>query len=57
MARAHREYTIVLSVLGILVAIGIPSLQRGQSLKGWICIALAGTLLIWWLVEEWRYRR
>lgn len=40
MPRAHPEYAITLAILGILVAIGIPAIRRGQVIVGAICIAV-----------------
>jgi hypothetical protein len=57
MPGARREYSIALSVLILLLAIGIPALQRGQRLTGGICVGLAVLFAAWTLVEFLRARR
>lgn len=47
MAHARPEYAIVIAILGILLAIGIPSLKRGQLVAGGICIGLAVVIGGW----------
>lgn len=47
MARARPDFTIVLSLIGILLAIGVPSIRRGQSWVGWTCIGLALAITAW----------
>jgi len=57
MPGARREYSIAISVLLVLLAIGIPALQRGQRLMGGICVGLAVLFAAWTLVEFLRDRR
>jgi hypothetical protein len=56
MPGAHREYSIALSVVIVLLAIGVPALQRGQRLMGGICIGLAVLVAVWTLMEFLRDR-
>ena len=56
MAKAGPEYAIFFAVLGILTAIGVPAIQRGQLVLGWLCIALAGAVLLWGCWSLWRAR-
>jgi hypothetical protein len=57
MPGARREYSIAIALLVVLLAIGIPALQRGQSLRGWICIGLALLVGLRMLLEFLRDRR
>jgi hypothetical protein len=57
MPGAHREYSIALSLVIVLLAIGVPALQRGQRLVGGICVGLALLFALWTLVEFLRDRR
>lgn len=50
MSQAQPEYSIILSILGILLAIGVPSLNRGDLIVGGLCIALAVALAISWIL-------
>ncbi|MCK6682229.1 MAG: hypothetical protein L6R30_07390 [Thermoanaerobaculia bacterium] len=50
MAQARPDYTIVLSLIGVLLAIGIPSISRGQLWVGWVCIGLALAITAWTLL-------
>lgn len=56
MRHARPEYSIVLAGLGILLAIGIPSLQRHQYLIGALCLLLAAVVCGWIVIVIWRYR-
>lgn len=56
MAHARPEYAIVLALLGILLAVGIPALQRGQLVVGGVCIALAAVVAVWSGLAMWRER-
>jgi hypothetical protein len=47
LAHARPEYAITLAILGVLLAIGIPSLRRGQVAIGWVCIILAALVAAW----------
>lgn len=49
MSQAQPEYGIILSILGVLLAIGIPSLKRGQFIVGGLCIGLAVIVAAWWV--------
>ena len=57
MESGRPEYAIVLAVLGVLVAIGVPALRRGESIVGWACIGLATAVAIWAAINIWRARR
>jgi hypothetical protein len=57
VAHARPEYAIVLALIGVLLAIGVPSLQRGQLLVGSICTALAVLVACWAAVVMLRERR
>lgn len=56
MRHARPEYSIVLAGLGILLAIGIPSLQRHQYLIGALCLLLAAVVFGWIVIVIWRDR-
>lgn len=56
MRHARTEYSIVLAGLGILLAIGIPSLQRRQYLIGGLCLLLAAVVCGWIVIVIWRDR-
>lgn len=56
MAHARPEYSIILAILGILLAVGVPSLQRGQYVIGGLCLLLALGVLVWILVAIRRER-
>lgn len=56
MAHARPEYAIVLAVIGVLLAIGIPALQHDQLWIGGICIALAVLVVGWVLLAVKRSR-
>ncbi len=47
MAHARPEYAIIVAILGILLAIGIPALRRGQVIVGGLCIGLAVVVAGW----------
>lgn len=46
MSRARPDFTIVLALIGVLLAIGIPSVRRGQLAIGWACIVLAALVAV-----------
>ena len=56
MAKVGPEYAIFFAVLGVLTAIGVPAVQRGQAVLGWLCIVLAAVVLIWGGLSIWRAR-
>lgn len=56
MSHARPEYAIVLAIIGILLAIGIPSLRRGQFIVGGACVALAAAVAGWALLAIKRER-
>jgi len=56
VAHARPEYAIVLALLGILLAIGIPSLQRGQLVVGVLCLLAAALVAGWAIVAIVRSR-
>jgi len=47
MAHARPEYAITLAIVGVFLAIGIPSLRRGHVVVGWICVGLAVVVAMW----------
>ena len=51
------DYAVPLAVVGVLAAIGIPSLERGNLLVGCACISAAAAALTWAAVRLWRARR
>ena len=53
---ARPEYAIALAVIGVLVAIGVPALQRGDVLIGVPCMAAAACVALYKLVEWIRLR-
>ena len=57
MAHARPEYAIVLALIGVLLAVGIPSLQRVRFLIGGACVAMAVVVAGWSLFTIWRERR
>ncbi len=58
MARSGRpEFAIALAVIGILVALGVPSIVRGERLFGWLCLALAAGVLARVVIVVARARR
>lgn len=56
MPHARPEYTITVAIIGILLAIGIPSLQRGQIVIGGVCVALALGVAAWAIIAIIRSR-
>ena len=57
MAHAQPEYAIVVAAIGILLAIGVPALRRGQVILGGVCISLAVAILGWSVLALVRARR
>ena len=57
MHHARPEYAISLAIFGILLAIGIPALKRGNPIVGGIFIFLAVAFAIWVIVTLIRERR
>ena len=47
MAHARPEYAITVAIVGVLLAIGIPSLRRGQFILGGVLIVLALAVTAW----------
>jgi len=47
MPHAHPDYTIALAIVGVLLAIGIPALERGQFITGGVCLGLAAVMAGW----------
>lgn len=56
MAHARPEYAIILAVLAILTAIGVPALKRGQFVVGGLCAVLIVAVLAWVIVALRRQR-
>lgn len=50
MTHARPEYSIILAILGVLLAVGVPALKRGQYVAGGLCMLLAVGVLAWVLV-------
>ncbi len=46
-----------LAAIGVLLAIGIPSVRRGELLVGWSCIGGAAAVAAWLIIAWWRARR
>ena len=46
-----------LAAIGVLVAIGMGALQRGESRAGWACLGAAGAVAAWLVVAWLRSRR
>jgi hypothetical protein len=46
-----------LAALAVLLAIGVPALQRGQAWRGGLCLGAASGIAAWWLWSWWRARR
>lgn len=59
MTGARTDYAIIAVIAGILLAVGVPALARGQVLMGSLFVALAILILGWAVVLVWRerYRR
>jgi hypothetical protein len=57
MPRARTDFTVALSLSGVLLAIGIPALQRGQVRTGAACIAGAIVVLAWMVFVAVRSRK
>ena len=57
MAHAKPDYMIILALIGVLLAIGIPSLRRGQLIVGALCTGLAAVAAGWFVVGLIRERR
>ena len=57
MPRAHPEFALHLAAIGVLLAIGVPSLHRGQALVGWACVVAAGAVAAWLAIGFIRARR
>lgn len=47
MPHAHPEYAITLTILGLLLAIGIPALRRGQTIVGVLCLGASAAGVAW----------
>ncbi len=57
MPHARPEYAIVLAVIGICLAIGIPAFKRGDVVIGAIGIGAAIMVVAWSLLAIWRSRQ
>jgi len=53
---AKPELAIFFAVLGVLTAVGVPALQRGQPVVGWACLAIAAAVAAWGAIVLWRSR-
>jgi hypothetical protein len=47
MPHARPEYAIILAIVGVLAAVGVPALRRGQVVLGTICVTLAIAVVVW----------
>jgi hypothetical protein len=56
MGSASTDFVIPLSVIGVLVAIGIPALMRGQLVVGALCLAGAVGIAAATFLRLWRSR-
>lgn len=53
---ASREYAIRLALVGILLAIGVPALQRGETTLG-VAFVTAGVVVAAWTAwQRWHAR-
>ena len=57
MAHARPEFAIIAAVIGILLAIGVPALKRGELVEGWLFIGLAAAVAGWVVTVLVRQRR
>ena len=57
MSQARPEFAIVAAVTGVLLAIGVPALERGDRVKGAIALGLAALVAGWVVVTLLRTRR
>jgi hypothetical protein len=51
MSSGRTDYSIIISLLVVLLAIGIPSLVRGQLFAGILCVSLIGGVAVWSVIE------
>ena len=56
MDHARPEYAIIVAILGILLAIGVPALKRGQFIIAGLCLGLAVVVFGWTIVAIRRSR-
>jgi hypothetical protein len=56
MPQPRPEYAIKIALFGLLVAIGVPALRRGEWMIGGPCLVLAMAVAIWTLVGFFRSR-
>jgi hypothetical protein len=47
----RRDHAIVIAVIGVLLAIGIPALDRGQWVVGGLCLVCAAAVAAWALLS------
>ena len=57
MAHARPEYAIVLAIIGVCLAVGIPALKRGDQIVGILGIAGAIAVAVWVAITIWRERQ
>ncbi|HYN22174.1 MAG TPA: hypothetical protein VE078_14535 [Thermoanaerobaculia bacterium] len=57
MGHARPEYQIILALIGILLAVGIPSILRGQLVLGSVCVGLAAVVTGWFILALIRSRK
>jgi len=51
MSSGRTDYSIAIALFVVLLAIGIPSLARGQLPGGILCVVLAGGVAVLWIIE------
>ena len=54
---ARPEFAMHLAAIGVLLAIGISSLRRGQGIVAWSCLGAAAAVAVWLVVIFLRARR
>ena len=54
---ARPEIAMPLATIGVLVAMGMGALQRGEQRVGWACLGAAGAVAAWLVVAWLRSRR
>ena len=57
MAHARPEFAIILAVVGICLAVGIPRIAAGDLVIGVICIAVAAVIGAWAAITYLRSRQ
>ena len=50
------ELASFLALLGVLIAVGVPALRRGELFVGWACLTVAAAVAAWGAIVIWRAR-